>query len=139
MSWIVYAIAAMGAAAGSDLFRKLGSNLKDPFTANLFSQIGSFSIAVVLFLIFSRKLESNPTGMTYAFLAGVLISFSTVLFFKALSIGPGVSTVAPVIRVGGVMLVAILGILIFREKLTWNVVLGVLLTCSGIYILFLNK
>ena len=139
MSWIIYAIGAMFAAAGSDLFRKLGSNLKDPFTANLFSQIGSFSIAIILFLLFSRKFESNPTGMTYAFIAGVLISFSTVLFFKALSIGPGVSTVAPVIRVGGVLFVAILGIIIFRDKLTWNVVLGIVLASSGIYLLFLNK
>lgn len=139
MTWIFYAIGAMFAAAGSDLFRKLGANLKDPFTANLFSQIGSFTTAIILFFIFSRKFENNTQGMTYAFLAGVLISFSTLLFFKALSVGPGVSTVAPVIRVGGVMLVAILGILIFREKLTWNIVLGIILTCSGIYVLFLNK
>lgn len=139
MSWIIYAIGAMLAAATSDSFRKLGSNLTDPFFANLLSQIGSLTMAVVLFLLFSRKFEHNPAGMTYALLTGVFISISTALFFKALSMGPGVSTVAPVVRVGGVLLVAIIGIILFREKLTLNVILGIMLASSGIYLLFLNK
>lgn len=90
MSWIIYAIGAMGAAATSDLFRKLGSNLKDPFLANLLSQIGSVTMAIILFLLFSRKFENNTSGITYALLTGVFISIATTLFFKALSIGPGV-------------------------------------------------
>jgi uncharacterized membrane protein len=139
MSWIIYAIGAMFAAAGSDLFRKVGSNLSDPFLANLLSQIGSLSTAVILFLLFSRKFEHNTSGITSAILTGVFISVSTALFFKALSVGPGVATVAPVIRVGGVLLVAVLGIIIFREKLTWNIVLGIVLACSGVYLLFSNK
>jgi uncharacterized membrane protein len=139
MSWIIFAVGAMMAAAASDMFRKIGSNLSDPFLANLYSQIGSLSMAIILFLIFSRKFENNFQGAGSAVLAGVLISVSTALFFKALSGGPGVSTVAPVIRVGGVLLVAIFGIIIFREKLTWNIVMGIILASSGVYLLFSNK
>lgn len=139
MSWIIYAIAAMIAAGSSDFFRKLGSNLADPFLANLFSQIGSLSMAVILFLLFSRKFENNPTGISYALLAGVLISISTALFFKSLTVGPGVSTVSPVIRVGGVVLIAVLGIILLHEKLTWHLIAGIILASIGIYLMFLNK
>jgi uncharacterized membrane protein len=139
MNWIIYALGAIGAGAISDLFRKLGSNLKDPFFSNVLFQGASFATALILYLIFSRKLEGNPQGMMYAFIGGIFISVFTALSFKALADGPGVSTVMPLLRIGVVLLVVVLGILLFREKLTWNIVLGVLLAGSGVYLLFLNK
>lgn len=139
MSWIIYALGAVSAGAISDLFRKLGSNLKDPFLSNLIFQVGSLTTAIILYLIFSRKIEANHQGMTYALIGGVLISIFTAFSFKALADGPGVSTVIPVIRIGVVLLVVILGVLLFKDKLTWNIVLGILLASSGVYLLFLNK
>ncbi|HSA83301.1 MAG TPA: EamA family transporter [Patescibacteria group bacterium] len=139
MNWIIFALGAIGAGAISDLFRKLGSNLRDPFLSNLLFQGAGFATAIILYFIFSRKLEGNPYGILYAAIGGIFISIFTALSFKALSDGPGVSTVMPVLRIGVVLLVVILGILLFREKLTWNIVLGVLLAGSGVYILFLNK
>jgi uncharacterized membrane protein len=139
MNWIIYALGAVGAGAISDLFRKLGSNLKDPFFSNVLFQGASFATALILYLIFSRKLEGNPHGMMYAFIGGIFISVFTALSFKALADGPGVSTVMPVLRIGVVLLVVVLGILLFREKITWNIILGVLLAGSGVYLLFLNK
>lgn len=136
MSWIIYAFGAIIAVAFSDLFRKLGANLKDPFFSNLIFQIGTFSTAIILYLLFSRKTENNPTGMIYAVIGGVLISIFTTFSFKALSTGPGVSTVIPVIRVGGVLLVAILGVLLFRDKFTWNLALGIILASFGVYLIF---
>ena len=65
MNWILYALGAISAVAVSDLFRKLGSNLKDPFFSNLVFQVGTFSTAVIMYLLFSRKLEGNPKGMMY--------------------------------------------------------------------------
>lgn len=139
MSWIIYALGAISAVAVSDLFRKLGSNLKDPFLSNLIFQIGSITTAIMLWLIFSRKFESNSIGFLYAVIGGVLISIFTTFSFKALELGPGVSTVIPIIRVGGVLLVAILGVLIFRDKLTWNLALGILLAVCGVSLIFSAK
>jgi len=139
MNWIIFALGAIGSGAISDLFRKLGSNLKDPFFSNLIFQTGTFATAIILYLIFSRKTEGNHNGMLYAFIGGVLISIFTTFSFKALGDGPGVSTVIPVIRIGVVLLVAILGVLLFKDKLTWNIVVGVLLATAGVYILTLNK
>ena len=139
MNWIIYALGAIGAGAISDLFRKLGSQLKDPFFTNLMFQIGAFSTAIILYIIFSRKSEGNPKGIMYAIIGGILISIFTTFSFKALAGGPGISTVMPVIRIGVVLLVVILGVLLFRDKLTWNLVLGIILASSGVYLLFLNK
>jgi len=139
MNWIIFAIGAIGAGAVSDLFRKLGSNLKDPFFSNVIFQGASFATAVILYLLFSRKLEGNPHGMMYALIGGILISIFTTLSFKALGDGPGVSTVMPVIRIGVVLLVVILGVLLFRDKLTWNLFFGVILASAGVYLLFVNK
>jgi uncharacterized membrane protein len=139
MSWIIYALGAISTAAVSDIFRKLGSNLKDPFFANLIFQFGASTAGLVLFLLFSRKFAGDSKTMIYAFIGGILISIFTAFSFKALSIGPGVSTVMPAMRIGGVALVAILGILVLKEKLTWNIVVGIILAGTGVYLLFLNK
>lgn len=139
MNWLIFALGAIATGAVSDLFRKLGSNLKDPFLSNLIFQCGTFATAIVLYLIFSRKTEVNQQGMMYAVIGGILISIFTTFSFKALADGPNVSTVIPVIRIGVVLLVVILGILLFKDKLTWNIVVGIILASSGVYILSLNK
>lgn len=139
MNWIIFALGAIGAGAISDLFRKLGSNLKDPFLSNLVFQVGAVSTAVILYLLFSRKIEGNHQGILYALIGGILISIFTTLSFKALGDGPGVSTVMPVIRIGVVLLVVILGVLLFKDKPTWNIIVGTILASTGVYILFLNK
>lgn len=137
MGWIIYALGAMTAGAVSDLFRKLGSNLHDPFLSNLIFQAGSFTTAIILYLVFSRHYENNQKGILYAVIGGVLISVFTTFTFKALSSGPGVSTVIPIIRVGAVLLVALLGVLLFKDKLTWNLVTGIILASIGVYLIFI--
>jgi bacterial/archaeal transporter family protein len=138
MSWIIFALGAISTGAISDLFRKLGSNLKDPFFSNLLFQAGSFTMAIILYLAFSRKLEGNPNGMMYAVIGGLFISIFTTFSFKALADGPGISTVIPFIRIGVVALVVILGILLLREKLSWNIVAGLALAFAGVYLLTLK-
>jgi len=139
MSWIIFALGAIGSGAVSDLFRKLGSNLRDPFLSNLIFQVGSLSTAVLLYLLFSRKIEGNSQGILYALIGGILISIFTTFSFKALAGGPDVSTVIPVIRVGVVLLVVILGVVLFKDKLTWNLVTGVILATIGVFLISMNK
>lgn len=76
--------------------------------------------------------------MIFAVIGGVLISIFTTFSFKALSLGP-VSQVIPIIRVGGVLLVTILGIILFKEKLTLNLILGVILSTLGLYLIFSSR
>jgi len=139
MNWIIYALMAIGLMGVSDLFRKLASNFKDPFFANLIFQLGATLAAVITYLIFSRQIESNPKYTLYALIGGALIAIFTLFSFKVLSVGPGVSVVMPVLRIGGVALVALLGVLILREKLTLQTLFGLIFSAIGIYLLFSNK
>lgn len=139
MSWIIYALGAIATQAGSDIFRKLASSLKDPFFLNLVFQSGAFFMAIILYMMFSRKSFVNTQEITYAFIGGLLISVFTTLFFKAITLGPGIATVSPGVRIGAVALVALAGVFIFREKLTWNLIAGITLASTGVYLLFLNK
>lgn len=138
MNWIIYSLIGIGILGISDLFRKLASNLKDPFFTNLVFQLSATSFAVITYLIFSRKIQNDPKNIFFAFLGGVTIAAFSLFSFKALAMGPGVSTVIPILRVGGVTLVAILGILILKEKLTIQSVLGLIFSAIGIYLLFSN-
>lgn len=139
MSWIVYAITAIGAEAAADIFRKLAVTLKDPFFVNLIFQSGAFMMAIILYLAFSRKNFPASNEVTYAFIGGLCISLFTILFLKALAIGPGIATVSPAIRIGVVIVVTLVGLFLFREKLTWNLITGIILASTGVYLIFLNK
>ena len=139
MSWLIYVLGAISALAISDLLRKLGSNLNDPFLNNLIFQIGSVSMAIVLWIFFSRKFESNTRGIMYAITGGILVSVFTVFFFKSLAVGPGVSTVVPIVRIGALLLVVLAGLLLFSEKFTWSLGCGLVLAVGGVYLVLLGK
>ncbi|HWY79352.1 MAG TPA: EamA family transporter [Candidatus Sulfotelmatobacter sp.] len=139
MSWIIYVIAAIGTGALADFFRKFGSAIKDPFLDNLLFQASAFITAIILYMLFSRKEVPNINVINFVILGGICVSLFTTFFFKALTLGPGVSTVAPLIRAGGIITVALLGVILLHEKCSWQLVGGVLLASGGIYLLFLNK
>lgn len=139
MNWIFYAIAAIGAGALADFFRKFGSAVKDPFLDNLIFQTGAFITAIILYMLFSRREVPHVNTMVYVIIGGICVSLFTTFFFKSLSLGPGVSTVAPLVRAGGIITVALLGIIILQEKVTVSLAAGIVFACIGIYLMFLNK
>jgi len=139
MNWIIYALIAIGFGSLSDLFRKFGSTVKDPFLDNLVFETAAFITAIVLYMLFSRREVPHGNTMIYVIAGGICISLFTTFFFKTLSVGPGVSVVAPIVRAGALIVVAILGVILLHEKLTWNLVTGIVLACLGIYLMFLNN
>ena len=139
MNWILYSFLAIGIVGFSDIFRKLASNLKDPFFTNLVFQLGATSAAIIMFLIFSRKIEYRPQEIFYAIMGGVTIATFTLFSFKALATGPGVSVVMPALRIGGVALIPVLGFLFLKERITVQTISGLIFSFIGIYLLFSNK
>lgn len=139
MNWIIYALGAIGAGALADFFRKFGAVVKDPFLDNLIFQTAAFLTAVLLYFLFSRRDIPNASTMTYVIIGGFCVSLFTTFFFKSLSLGPGVSTVAPIVRAGGIITVALLGVILLHEKMTWSLAAGIVFASIGIYLMFLNK
>ncbi len=137
MNWVVTSLIAIALSGTSDLLRKLAASIANPFVANLFFQMGAATAGIGMFLLFARgsALPSVRDGVT-AFLGGFLIATFTYFSFRALSSGPGLSTVMPILRIGGVIFTVVLGLIVLRERLTWYTVAGLLLSSSGIYLLF---
>jgi len=139
MSWIFYSLIAIGIVGISDIFRKLASNLKDPFFTNLVFQLSATTFTIITYFIFSRKVENNPKDIVFAILGGITIAAFSLFSFKALSTGPGASVVIPVLRIGGIALLVVLGIVVLKEKLSLQTFIGLIFSSIGIYLLFSNK
>ena len=139
MNWFIYTLFAAVLLGGSDVFRKFASNLKDPFFGNLAFQLGAISTAVTLFLFFSRKIEHNPKDFGLAFIGGMMICLFSFFTIKAIAIGPGLSTIQPILRTAGMIIVVVLSVILFREKVSLQGVLGIILSIAGIALLYTSK
>src|SRR3989338_1316162 len=139
MSWIFYSLIAIGIVGISDIFRKLASNLKDPFFTNLVFQLSATTFTIITYFIFSRKVENNPKDIVFAILGGITIAAFSLFSFKALSTGPGASVVIPVLRIGGIALLFVFCIVVLKEKLSLQTFIGLIFSSIGIYLLFSNK
>ena len=68
---------------------------------------------------------------------GVGFAFSgvTLGLYVTFSAGAPISLGSPVIRFGGILLTSIAGLMLFREPITLRYVIGMLLACSGMYLI----
>lgn len=89
-----------------------------------------FAIGLV-FLTKQTKLEALSTR-NWIFLAtsGVATGLSWLCYFRALQLGP-VSRVAPIDKLSFV-LAMVLGIVLLKEKVTWNLGIGATLIVTGV-------
>ncbi len=71
-------------------------------------------------------------GVLWSILTGLAFGVFTGLLFLLFSQGVNLSIGTPVIRMGGILLAATLGIVVFREGLNWQYVIGFILATIGI-------
>lgn len=121
----------------ADLLRKLtiGSNFQIMSLAFNFG-----TILAPLAIIFYTLTKKNPFKYSFphlgiAFLGGTLAGLGGLLLFYALFKGAGISTIIPTIRILSIVLVAIGGVLLFGEPITFKFVSGLVLALSGVYLL----
>lgn len=133
--WPLFALGAVLAIAFSDTMRKLGANVQDVYLSGIIFMLGGLITTTILWLTLSREIEWNPKGFQYAALGGMFIALYTICMFKALETG-SLSIVAPLVRTCGIIMVTVLGIFLFHEKLSWNLIVGILLALGGSYLIF---
>lgn len=137
-TWITYAIIAIMFTAVSDMFRKLAAQELSPYFANVLFQFAAFSTGMTLFLT-HRKIDNNPRGILFAVIGGMLVAMFTFFSFRTLAIGPGVSVVMPVLRVGGVSLVAVLGVVVLKDSVSLIKIVGLIFAVTGIIMLTMSE
>ena len=133
MRWLPYALACSLFLAGADFFVKLASN-KISSSMGMFVY-GATTFIVGLLWVSYLKLTHQPLlltrpGLLYSIAVGVSFSFVTILLYLTFA-HVNVSLGSPTIRLAGIVIASLLGILILREPFTWRYALGILLTLFG--------
>src|SRR5438876_8365200 len=137
-TWFWYAIGAAILYGLHQVFTKLAS-------AGISDGLGGFVVegtAALTILIYLAGLwlagrwnqKASPPGVWYSVATGVCVGVGTVLFFLLFQKGGPLSAV-PMVLAGGAALMAVAGILFFKEAASWPRLLGITLSVAGLFLL----
>jgi len=137
-TWFWYAIAAAILYGLHQLFTKLAANhISDGLGGLVVEAIATVTIAIYLvFLWLSNTWTQKATaiGIWYSILTGISVGAGTVMFFLLFQKGGPLSAV-PMVLAGGAALMAICGILFFKESASWPRLLGIAFSIAGLLLL----
>ncbi len=136
--WFWYAVVAAVLYGAHQIFTRLASE-------RIGDGIGGFvveAVAALTILLYISALwfggrwnqKVSSAGVFYSALTGVCVGAGTVAFFLLFQRGGPLSSV-PVILAGGAAIMAIAGILFFREPASIQRLLGILLAIAGLFLL----
>ena len=134
-TWVL-AIAAMGIIALADFSTKQSAGKISPSLGTLIYALTTIAIPLV-WTLWTRSnggLQVTREGVLWSISVGVCFSIFTGLMFLIFSQGVNLSVGSPVVRMGGIALAATLGIVIFREGLNFQYLVGFLLAAVGIFL-----
>jgi transporter family protein len=136
-TWFWYAIFAAVLYGLHQVFTKLASNhIGDGLGGFVVEATAALSIAFYLvYLRFFSKWDQASTGrgILFSAITGLCVGAGTVMFFLLFQNG-GPLTAVPMVLAGGAALMALVGILYFKEPASLMRVLGILLSLIGLFL-----
>lgn len=134
MRWLPYALVCSAVLASADFFVKLASTKISSSMGMLI--YGATTFVMGLIWVGYLRLTHQPLlvtrqGLLYAVAVGVAFGTVTLLLYLTYA-RVDVSIGSPTIRVTGILLASMLGILLLREPFTWRYFLGLMLTIAGV-------
>ena len=78
--------------------------------------------------------KSSLNGIVYSVLTGICVGAGTIVFFLLFQRGGPLSSV-PAILAGGAAIMAVTGILFFREPSSWQRIVGIAFALIGLFLL----
>jgi drug/metabolite transporter (DMT)-like permease len=138
VNWIHYALAAALALAVADVLVKFAAGKLPDSLGMLLYGIVPFAAGLAWVIAErDRWKEVTPYGPAVAGALGVGVMFTTVTYcmYAAFRGGAPISLASPLIRLGGLIVASLAGLLFWKEPLTIRYALGVLLVCSGMYLM----
>lgn len=138
MDWFWYAVGAAILYGLHQIFTKLASS-------SIGDGLGGFvveaaaALTIGFYLAYLRLMgrwnqHADGMGVFYSTLTGACVGAGTILFFLLFQKGGPLSAV-PMVLAGGAALMAIAGILFFREPASWSRILGIVFSISGLILL----
>jgi bacterial/archaeal transporter family protein len=136
--WFWYAVVAAVLYGAHQIFTRIAAD-------HIGEGLGGFvveataALSILLYLAFISFLgrwnqQSSAQGIFYSVLTGVCVGAGTIAFFLLFQKGGPLSSV-PAILAGGAAIMAIAGILFFREPLSWQRIVGVAFAIIGLFLL----
>jgi uncharacterized membrane protein len=138
MHWFIFAAITAVALAAADVFSKLAADRISIALGVFIYGCCTFTVSLVWFLWQSYNgvpLMIKPGGILSA--VGVGLSFTTVTFglYATFRAGVPISIGSPAIRVTGLLLASMVGILLLNEPITIRKAGGILLAAVGIFLI----
>lgn len=137
-SWFWYAVAAAVLYGAHQIFTRLASErISDGLGGFVVEASAALSILLYIAgLWFGGRWNQkfSMTGFNYSVLTGICVGAGTIAFFLLFQKGGPLSAV-PAILAGGAAIMAVAGILFFREPVSWQRLLGVSLAIIGLFLL----
>jgi len=134
MRWLPYALVCSVFLASADFFVKLASNKISSSMGMLVYGATTFTVGVIwvsYLKLTHQTLLITQQGFLYSLAVGVAFSAVTILLYLTFA-RVNVSIGSPTIRVIGIVLASLLGILLLHEPFTWRYLIGLLLTVAGV-------
>src|SRR5438477_5418291 len=136
--WFWYAVIAAVLYGAHQIFTRLAAErIGEGLGGFVVEATAALSILVYLAFLWlaSRwNQESSVQGVFYSVVTGICVGAGTIAFFLLFQKGGPLSSV-PAILAGGAAIMAIAGILFFREPPSWQRLLGVAFAIIGLFLL----
>ena len=133
MNWAIYALLSAVFAGATAILAKVGVQ---GVPSNLATAVRTVVVLVFAWgIVLARGETQGLAALTrqnwiFLVLSGLATGLSWLCYFRALQLGP-VSRVAPIDKLSFVIAV-VLGIVLFREKVTWQLGVGAALIAVGV-------
>lgn len=136
--WFWYAVAAAVLYGAHQIFTRLAANhIGDGLGGFVVEATAALSILIYLAVLWlggrwTQKFSNR--GFYYSVLTGVCVGVGTIVFFLLFQKGGPLSSV-PAILAAGAAIMAIAGMLFFREPASWQRLVGITLAIAGLFLL----
>jgi len=138
MGWIGYAAGTAVALAAADFFIKLAAGRLSNSLALLLYGSCTFITGlgwVLLDKVRGADFQAQTSGILAATGVGVAFSCVTIGLYLTFWAGAPITLVSPLVRVGGLLVACLAGIVLLHEPLTVRYVMGMVMAIGGIYLI----
>ena len=137
-AWFWYAVIAAVLYGAHQIFTRMaadhiGEGLGG-FVVEVTAALSILSYLAFLWLTNRWDQKSSLNGMVYSVLTGICVGAGTIAFFLLFQRGGPLSSV-PAILAGGAAIMAVAGILFFREPPSWQRMVGIAFAVIGLFLL----
>jgi transporter family protein len=137
-SWFWYAVAAALLYGAHQIFTRMAAErIGEGLGGLIVEASAALSILIYLAILWLGgrwNQKFSGAGFNYSLLTGICVGTGTIAFFLLFQKGGPLSSV-PAILAGGAAIMAIAGIVFFREAPSWQRIVGIAFAIIGLFLL----